>query len=128
MVQSHPSSPKKILLIEDHADTAKMMRVILERHGHQVRTAATAAQAREATAREKFEVCLCDLRLPDGDGAILSRELMAEHGLKSICLSGEVTTSDLDPEPDCAFVAYLTKPIDIAKMLEAIDKVASAKL
>ena len=116
------SSPSlNILLVEDHEDTAKMMRLVLERQGFAVRMANGAAQARQITESETFDVCLCDLRLPDGDGETLCRELNSRYGLKCICLSGDIARSDLSPEPGSPFVACLAKPLDMPAVLEAIQ-------
>ena len=126
MPDASPQSSATLLLVEDHLDTAKMMQLILERQGYVVRIAGSVASALEAAHAEKIAVCIADLRLPDGDGKALCRELFARHNVPCICLSGDVSRTDLDPDPDGCFVAYLTKPLDLAQMLEAIQKVLSA--
>ena len=117
----------KILLTEDHLDTAKMMAMVLERHGFVVRLASNVAQALEAARKEAFDLCICDFRLPDGDGAKLSRQLLEEHGLKSICLSGDVDVTELQNDPQTGFVACLSKPIDIDGAVRTIRAAVAAK-
>jgi DNA-binding response OmpR family regulator len=113
----------KILIVEDHVDTANLMRIVLERRGFEVRFATTVADALATADREKFDVCICDYRLPDGDGASLSRELLQKHNVKSICLSGDAAATDALTDPNCAFAACLSKPLDIEKTLETIRAV-----
>ena len=114
------SSPLQILLIEDHPDTAKVMKLILERAGIVVHVAASAADARSAVQSGAFDLAICDKQLPDVNGTNLCRELLASRNLKSICLSGSAQD---DGGGDDVFAAYLTKPIDVAKLLAAIERV-----
>jgi two-component system, NtrC family, response regulator PilR len=120
-----PTQPIKVLLTEDHLDTAKVLRILLERNGFVVRTAGNVAEALQAAQEEHFDLCICDMRLPDGEGTQLAAQLRELHRLKSICLSGDSNLADLRMEPDSPFAEYLTKPIDIAIMLEAVQKLTS---
>jgi DNA-binding NtrC family response regulator len=119
------TQPIKVLLTEDHLDTAKLLRILLERNGFAVRTASNVAESLQAAQEERFDVCVCDMRLPDGDGAHLARKLLELYGLKCICLSGDSNLADLSTDPDSAFAEYLTKPIDIATMLQAVQRLTS---
>src|SRR5690606_10974124 len=77
----------RLLLVEDHADTARVLARLLERIGHTVRTAGTIAAAREAVKSEPFDVVLCDLGLPDGSGLDLIGEVTKEKSLPAIAMS-----------------------------------------
>jgi CheY-like chemotaxis protein len=113
----------KILVVEDHIDTAKMMRLVLERYGYEVRFATSVAEGLAAADQERFDVCICDFRLPDDNGASLSHQLLTKHNLKSICLTGDVAVMDLESDPASGFAACLTKPLDIEQMLRTIRQV-----
>ncbi len=124
MTDHGQTQPIKILLAEDHVDTAKVMRILLERHGFFVRAATTVADALGAAREEHFDLSICDMRLPDGDGRLLARKLLELHNIKSICLSGDdAALHDLGNDPNSGFAECLTKPIDLAKVLAAIQRI-----
>jgi two-component system CheB/CheR fusion protein len=55
----------RVLVVEDHPDTAEVLAFILSSLGHTVKTAHTAAAALELAANEPFEVIVSDIGLPD---------------------------------------------------------------
>ena len=57
-----------ILLVEDHPDTAALLKLYLERHGHEVATAGTCEGALRHPDLVRMEVLICDLGLPDCSG------------------------------------------------------------
>jgi two-component system OmpR family response regulator len=69
------SMQTRILIVEDHADSADLLRLLLEAEGYVVRTAATGEQARQSLPLFKPEIILMDLMLPDVEGLDLLREL-----------------------------------------------------
>ena len=71
------SMTTRILIVEDHADSAEFLRLLLEPEGYVVKTAATAQHAREEVAASKPDIILMDLMLPDVEGLDLLRELRA---------------------------------------------------
>jgi two-component system CheB/CheR fusion protein len=79
----------RILLVEDHGDTVRIMRRLLEADGHQIETAADVATALKLAGEKTFDLLLSDLGLPDGSGLDLMRGLRA-RGLKlpGIAISG----------------------------------------
>jgi PAS domain S-box-containing protein len=114
----------RILLVEDHADTAAILARLLRRMGHEVVQAETVAGARELAHREMggagIDLVMSDLGLPDGSGTELMRELSAAYGLRGIALSGFGMESDLEQSRAAGFARHLIKPIDIAVMKAAI--------
>jgi CheY-like chemotaxis protein len=126
MAESDSSPPLRILITEDHADTARVMKMLLERYGMIVQTTGTIAEALDLARQEKFDVLIGDMRLPDGDGFMLNRAVRQTQNLKSICLSGDPVTSDDEHDPAAGFTAYLTKPVDLPKLLETIREITSS--
>ena len=108
----------RILIVEDHADSAAILARLLKATGHTSVTAPDAASARAMTAQGCFDLVLCDLALPDGDGGELMKSLHAQHGLRGVALSGH----DGTPPADCGFVAALSKPVDLGALLELLGK------
>jgi len=120
------ASPASILLVEDHADTARIMRRILESAGYTVSHASRLAEARQMAGEQKFDLVVSDVGLPDGTGLELMRELKDAYGLKGIALSGFGTDEDLNASKDAGFAEHLTKPVDWDRLRDAIDRLVSA--
>jgi len=69
--------PSKILVVEDERDIADLLRYHLEREGFRVVTAASGSQALREVERERPDLVLLDLMIPEGDGLEVCRRLRA---------------------------------------------------
>ncbi|OGA96077.1 MAG: hypothetical protein A3G27_05180, partial [Betaproteobacteria bacterium RIFCSPLOWO2_12_FULL_66_14] len=118
------SGSRRILLVEDHGDTAAMMRMLLELSGYQVEGAGDVAQALSVASLNHFDLLISDLGLPDGSGLDLMKALR-ERGstLKSIALSGYGREEDIRRSKEAGFSAHLTKPVDAVALIEAVEKI-----
>jgi CheY-like chemotaxis protein len=116
----------RILLVEDHADTAEAMADLLFLNGHQVSTAGSVAEALTlvASADGAFDFVISDLGLPDGSGLDLMRELSARHGLRGIALSGYGMEEDIRQSLEAGFLKHLTKPVDLPALQATLREVA----
>lgn len=113
-----------ILLVEDHEDTGRLMRLLLKRFGHSVRYEGTVAGAMRAASSERFDLLISDVGLPDGTGMDLMRQLGQRYGLKGIALTGYGMEEDVRQCREAGFAEHFTKPIDPQRLREAIDRVA----
>jgi len=68
-------SDARALIVDDEADILELVTITCARMGLDTRTAANLAEARSLLARERFDLCLTDMRLPDGDGIELVRAI-----------------------------------------------------
>jgi signal transduction histidine kinase/CheY-like chemotaxis protein len=117
----------RILLVEDHADTAEALGELLRLGGHEVAVARTASHAREAAERAGtggFDLIISDLGLPDGSGQDLMRELSGRFGLHGIALSGYGMEADVRRSREAGFECHLTKPVNLETLEAAIRQVA----
>ena len=116
----------RILLVEDHEDTADAMAELLRARGHRVTVARDLAQARAAALASAGEIDLVvsDLGLPDGSGHELMRELAGRYGLRGIALSGYGMEEDLRKSRESGFARHLTKPVSPQALEAAIQQVA----
>jgi DNA-binding response OmpR family regulator len=115
-----------ILLVEDHGDTAEMMASMLELSGHQVRRAGDVAAALDLATDGRFDVLISDLGLPDRSGLDLMRDLrMRGDMVPAIALSGYGQEKDLAESRAAGFQLHLVKPVDVDRVLAAIDRVVS---
>ncbi len=116
----------EILLVEDHEDTARVLRRILAKSGHEVSLANNVTDAR-ALAAKSFDLVISDVGLPDGSGLELMRHLSATYGLRGIALSGFGTDEDLAASRVAGFAEHLTKPVDWERLKSAIARLTSGE-
>jgi two-component system CheB/CheR fusion protein len=113
--------PLRILLVEDHGVTAKMMRMVLTTDGHTVQDAGDVATALELADQHRFDLLVSDLGLPDGSGHDLMRGLRERgHKFPGIALSGYGQTDDIQRSHEAGFAAHLTKPASREAVLAAV--------
>ena len=128
-LQDEPATAQSasILLVEDHADTARVLRRILENAGYSVRHADSVAAARELADSTRFDLVISDVGLPDGTGVELMRFLHTHHQLHGIALSGFGTDDDVAASSAAGFSEHLTKPVDWPHLRGAIERVLASK-
>jgi CheY-like chemotaxis protein len=113
--------PLRLLLVEDHVDSAELLAELLENHGHTVRVAGTASDALARASEEPFDLVVSDVGLPDATGYELMEQLRDRFALKGIALTG-VRETHLVRE--AGFVAYLSKPITVRRLEQTLQNVA----
>ena len=113
--QAAPPQQAKILIIEDHADTADSMRVLLRLLGHEVHVARSGPEGVEEAIAWEPEVVLSDIGLPGLDGYEVARILRQVAGTRRsrlIAISGYSGDEVKDRCREVGFDLHLTKPID----------------
>jgi HAMP domain-containing protein/signal transduction histidine kinase len=116
--------PMRILLVEDHEDTNRSLTNLLRRRGYQVQSALTFESALELSAKEKFDVLISDLGLPDGSGIDLIQKLPSKPAL-GIALTGFGMEQDIRKSREVGFQHHLVKPIDLNKLDSLIQEGAA---
>ncbi len=122
--------PLRILLVEDHPDTAEAMATLLRDTGRQVTVAHSVTAALEAAeavcgnGHSGIDLVISDLGLPDGTGLELMSELASRYGLKGIALSGYGMDEDIQKSQEAGFSRHLTKPVTLQTLESAIVQVA----
>ncbi|MBV9009919.1 MAG: CHASE3 domain-containing protein [Verrucomicrobia bacterium] len=111
-----------ILLVEDHVDTATALTRVLRMRGHEVQIAGTVAAALDAIERQRFDLFLCDVGLPDGTGYDLIKAVRQKSSVPAVALTGFGMSSDVDRALEAGFDAHLTKPVDLHKLELTIGK------
>ena len=117
----------EILLVEDHEDTARALRRMLENAGYQVGYASTLASARDLAAKRRFQLVISDLGLPDGSGLELMGELGDSGQLRGIALSGFGSESDVAAAKAAGFAAHFTKPVDWERLRHTIHRLLDGR-
>jgi signal transduction histidine kinase len=117
-----PMRSLRILLVEDHKSTLNATARAIQDWGHVVQTAMSVQSAIQIAERERFDLLLSDLGLPDGSGHDLMRELQGRYGLKGIAISGYGMEGDLRRSKEAGFSEHLTKPVDFTALAAAITR------
>ena len=113
-----------ILVVDDELGIRDLLREILNDEGHQVEVAENAAQARLARQRERPDLVLLDIWMPDTDGVTLLKE-WASSGLLTmpvIMMSGHATIDTAVEATRIGALAFLEKPITMQKLLKAVEQ------
>ncbi len=123
-----PSRSLNILLVEDHADTARVMSRLLKNLGHRVSIADTVKGAKTTVESDRFDVLLSDIGLPDGTGLDLIRSIRLHSDLPAIALTGYGMEEDVAKCLDAGFNGHLTKPVNFQKLESVIRQLASQNI
>jgi signal transduction histidine kinase/ActR/RegA family two-component response regulator len=115
----------RILLVEDHADTARVMARVLTAWGHEVTVAHSVAEARQSALRQQFDLVISDIGLPDGTGVEFIQSLRTHSRAPAIALSGFGMEEDVRRCLAAGFQAHVTKPVSFAKLEALINQFAA---
>jgi PAS domain S-box-containing protein len=121
----------RILVIEDHADAAESLALLLEMLGHKVEIANTGRAGIEVAGRFSPELVLCDLGLPDLDGYEVARALRQEPrlaGVFLVALSGYGQESDKRRAQEAGFDRHICKPIDPSELKRIVAEIGDGSL
>ncbi|MGE5214488.1 MAG: MASE1 domain-containing protein [Nitrospirota bacterium] len=116
----------KILLVDDHHDTCAALEKLLARRGHLVAVTHDVRSAMEAAVRNKFDLLISDIALPDGTGMELMMQLRAIANIPGIAISGFGHNGDIERSLQAGFSEHLIKPIKLDKLEAAIERALSA--
>jgi len=112
----------KILLVDDHHDTCAALEKLLARRGHLIAVTHDVRSAMEAAVRNKFDLLISDVALPDGTGMDLMMQLRAIANVPGIAISGFGNNGDIERSLQAGFSEHLTKPIKLDNLEAAIER------
>ena len=104
-----------MLVVDDSADAADSLALLLELEGHEVSTAYSASAALEAAERLQPDVAFIDIGLPQMDGYEVARRLRASdrcRAIRLVALTGYGQPDDRDEARRAGFDHHLVKPAD----------------
>jgi CheY-like chemotaxis protein len=123
VAEIRPSGPRRVLIVEDHADVRHALRTLLEHEGHVVFEAIDGAEGIEAAERLKPDVVLIDIGLPRVDGYQVAQALRAKLGrLRLVAVTGYGQPEDKRRARDAGFDEHLVKPVDPAALHRALGQ------
>jgi len=120
------AADKRVVCIEDEPEMIDLVRLILGRKGFQVIGANGGVQGLETVRREKPDLILLDLMMPDMDGWEVYQQIKADDGLKSIpvvVVTAKAQSIDKVLGLHIAKVDdYITKPFGPQELLESVEQ------
>ena len=113
-----------ILVVDDELGIRDLLWEILNDEGHNVEVAENAAQARAARLRDRPDLVLLDIWMPDTDGVTLLKEWSSTGALTMpvIMMSGHATIDTAVEATKIGAHAFLEKPITLQKLLKAVEQ------
>ncbi|HEY8901612.1 MAG TPA: PAS domain S-box protein [Chthoniobacterales bacterium] len=116
----------RVLIVEDHADTAAMLTKLLGAMGYAVTAAHTAGEGLALVAKQEFDIVVSDLGLPDMTGYEFIEALKKRASVKSIAMSGYGMEEDIRKSFASGFDEHLVKPVDLSSLERAIRRLAQS--
>ena len=117
------STRQRALIVDDEPDIRELLEITLGRMKLDTRSARNVKEAREWLAREPFDLCLTDMRLPDGTGLDLVQHIQQRHAevpVAMITAYGSLDTA-INALKAGAF-DFLTKPVDLGRLRELVGR------
>ncbi len=109
----------RLLVVEDHQDTAMQLKRLLVRRGYAVELASSVTDALRLMEESTFDVLVSDIGLPDGEGLQLMGPFVEAAGNRAtggVALSGYGMAEDIAQSEKAGFDYHLTKPVDIGEL------------
>lgn len=114
---------RTILVIDDEANLRQLLRILFEGEGYAVHEAATYQEALQVLATARFDVVICDIYLPDGNGLDLVRTCHGTHpDTKFIVITAHTTPAHALTALRDGAVDYISKPFDVDELKLVVAK------
>lgn len=120
----------RILIVDDNADSAQSLSMVLDFLGHLTRVVLDSREALAAALDFKPDVAILDIGMPYLNGLDLARKFRETPHLKHICitaLSGWGTENDVKKSLNAGMDYHLTKPVDLNDVVDLLSKVAQRR-
>jgi two-component system CheB/CheR fusion protein len=121
----------RVLVVDDSTANADALRDLLQFEGARVSVESNPAKAIDVASRERYDVLISDIAMPDIDGYAMMKAIRASAGaganVPAIAYSGYSGASEIDRAHAAGFDKHLTKPLDVEKLLKAIEEVSGMR-
>ena len=117
----------RVLVVDDEPDLRTLYELTLLREGHQVESAGALAEARALLAAHRYDVVITDMRLPDGLGLELLREMAgAQRRERCIMITAYGSAENAVEALKLGAFDYLTKPVDLKQFRSVVQSALQA--
>jgi two-component system sensor histidine kinase/response regulator len=117
--------PLNILLAEDNPINQTLALRLLERLGHHVELANNGVEAVELAARQRFDVILMDVQMPQMGGFEATRHIRAQDGQRYtpiVAMTAHAMAGDREKCIEAGMDGYVSKPVQVPALLRALDE------
>ena len=126
-----PLGNLRVLIVDDDSNTREMLSIVMQAHGAQVRTAASAAEALAAIQEWRPQLLLSDISMPGEDGYSLIRRVRglpdgASEALPAVAITAMASAEDREEALRAGFQAHVTKPLHFGTLLDLITTLLPA--
>src|SRR5512134_3990357 len=105
-----------VLVVDDEADLRELLSLTLVRLGLDVDTAESVTVARARLEQRRYSLCLTDMRLPDGTGLDLVRDVAQSAGPPIAVITAYGSAENAVAALKAGAFDYLTKPVDVEQL------------
>jgi signal transduction histidine kinase/ActR/RegA family two-component response regulator len=113
-----------LLVVEDHPVNRKFLGALLQKMGHRVAFAENGVQALEALERERFDLILMDVHMPEMDGLTCTRRIRTMPtplcDIPIVCVSADVMNEAGERALDAGVNHFISKPVQKAQLESAL--------
>ena len=123
------TEPRRVLIVDDNADAADSLSMLLALQGHQTQVAYSATDALKHAETFRPDVGVLDIGLPEMDGYELAKRLRTLPqlaGLRLVALTGYGQVEDQQRALANGFDAHLVKPIDLQALQRTLTRLTDA--
>ncbi len=111
------SGNPRVLIVDDEADIRELLDMTLARMGLECDTAASVAVATRLLSEKPYQLCLTDMRMPDGDGLELVRHIETNHPTLPVAvITAHGSTENAVAALKAGAFDYLAKPVSLAQL------------
>jgi len=112
----------RILVVEDHADTLRVLARLLDHFGHKISVADSTQSALQFLQSNVFDVILADINLPDGSGYEVVSQAKQKQAVKAVALTGFDREEDIRRGKEAGFDFHLSKPVDFHELRTVLNQ------
>jgi CheY-like chemotaxis protein len=113
---------KKVLVVEDHADSREMLAIALSSEGYSVITSEDGQEGLDIARRERPDIVISNLNMPNLDGMEMIQQLRQEPDLAGVIIVvlSAVRTENPEALINAGVNAVMSKPVEFTKLLQTI--------
>jgi two-component system, NtrC family, response regulator PilR len=120
--------PARLLVLDDEPDLRTLYELTLLREGHDVDTAACVADAQHLLAQHGYDAIITDMRLPDGSGLDILRQLeQQQRPEKAVVITAHGSADNAVEALKAGAFDYLTKPVDLKQFRVVVNSAVAAR-
>ena len=117
--------PISILAVDDEQNLLELLITVLGKRGFKVKTAVNGIEALRLLDQETFQLALLDLKMGPVNGVQLLKEIKDRRPIVKVIMMTAYPTNETRTQASAnGASAYLTKPVDIQKLVDTINSLA----